>query len=326
MRQRIGELGHRRSQVQRVAVRVGGNDQVFQHLILVHLLGGDVGHHRGAVGIADADRHTDDGGLGGTRAIAVVGGGEGRRVFAGLGIAGRPAEQRRFRVERCAGGQAAGRVGHARQAALERGELTIRHPVLRLEARVIRVEGEGSERQRLAFQGNPGTQFVELRCAIDVQYRQLDFHVRSAIAVADLEVEVVDARVVERRHPGEFTGVGVEPATGWQDGAVVGQRIALGVGGIQHQAERIALADDAVGYVAQGGGLIALLNRQGEAVGGAMQAITDVQRDVLVNTGGVVIGQPLQGLAIDVEYGACGQVVGVVHQMLTLWIFGNQGQ
>ena len=307
-----------------IAVRIGYGHWQLNQSILLHALRVDEWHHRGAVGVADGDRHIDDGGQGWPSAIAVVGGGETHRVGPGLVESRSPVKHGGVEIEVRTGRQAAHAVGHARQAALERGQCTGAGALRQLEAGVVGVEREGAERQQLPFKGNPGTQLVEHRGRVDVEHHQLHHHGRCAVAVIDLELESVPAGLVERRNPGEDTGVRVEEAARRRHVVAEGECVALGVAGHQRKPQRVTLADGAVGDVADRRRLVALLDRQGEAVGAAVQAVADVQRDIVVHAGRVVARQPFQRLGIDIEHRAGGQVVGVVHHVLALRILGAE--
>ena len=94
----------------------------------VHGLVGDGGHHGRAVDVQHRDRHLDAGGQRHAGAVAVVGRGERDDVVACVGVAGRPGEQGRVRIERRPSGQAADGVGDGGLGAVERRQGAVGGP------------------------------------------------------------------------------------------------------------------------------------------------------------------------------------------------------
>jgi hypothetical protein len=311
-------------QGERVAVGVGDDDRHFDDLVAVQRAIGHLGNVRRLVGVEYRDRHTQRRYAGRPGAVAIVAGSEAGRIGAGLHEARRPHEHRGLGVEGRAGRQADRGVGDGRLAFEQRCQQPVGQAVLRDEARVFGVEGEGAEEERLPFAHLPFAEPVEFRQTVDVEHRDRRRDRGGRGAVADRERDVVGAGLSEAWRPFEFTGMGVEEGAAGKEAARVVERRAFGVAGGKLDADRVALAYRALGRREQRRRLVDRANGQVEADAVDGQAVADGEGDAAVIAGGGEARRPGERLPLGVDDGAAGEVVGKEGQAVAIGVGGHQ--
>ena len=327
----------------RVAVGIGGADRDVQRHAGIDEGIGDVADGRRPVGVAHHDGQRDLAGQRHARVVAGIGGGDSDVVGAGLAVARGPDQFQRIGVEAGAVGQAADLVADRRRGARRVGELAGRGETeLGLEGRIVGVEGEDADPQRLAFEHVPGLRRIEHRRAVGVQH--LEGHV-------DPRLRDHRCRTVGRpeggrkrhRHdvvaglrvagcPGDPAGVGVQRGAQRQparritqaDRAAVGLREAARDLPVQLQAEAVAFTQRLRGHRQQQRLGVALHHMHVEAPQNRRLGVAGQHRDVAVVAGLVVAWRPAQQAGGGIEARARRQVAHHDGDDVAVFVAGGQ--
>ena len=143
-------------------------------------------------------------------------------------------------------------------------------------------------------------------------------------AVGDGERDLVGAGLVVVRRPVEEAGVRVERGARRQQVAREGDGLAVRVVAVQVEAEVVALADRPVGRGDQHRRLVGRGDRERDLGGDLVDAVADVEGDVLVGAGRVEVGRPGEAQRGRVERGAGRQVVGPEGQRVAVGVDDRQ--
>ena len=330
-------------QRQRVAVRIADLNGDLQHRAPVNKGVAQILDLGRAVGIADHDGQRDLARQRRAAAIAVIGGGDRDAVGAGLGIARRPDQLQRLGVEAGAVGQAGDGVADRGHAGASRRNTVGMQAHLGLKARVVRIEGEQADAQRLAFQHRPGLRRIEDRCAIGVLdiERQLTLHrggrllaVRCGEDGLQRQCQLEQAGLRIARAPREEAGGAVQGGAGRQPRGAPGQRNPAAIGLLQTAGHRAGqLQRKAVAFKQhlrverrKDRARIALRYGEVETALHLVLAVAGDDGDVAVLPGLVVARRPAQQPGTGIKEGAGRQVADLQCHGVAIGVGGQQRQ
>ena len=332
------------AEAHRVAIGIAGAHRDLQHGAAIHEGVAHIADLRRPVGVGHHDRQGDLAHGRRAGAVAVIRGGHGDRVGAGLVVGGGPEQFEGVRIETRPLRQAAHRVAHAWVALpVERGTVGPQAQ-LRLELRVVGIEGEGADAQGLPLEDRAAVGGLELGGGVGVQHleHQVAAHAggdRFAIArrgvdrtQADRDPQLAGLAVAGR--PFQPARLGVQAGAARQPGGAVLQlnaaaiRLAEAAGHAagQLQCKPLSLPQDLLAQRPEHRFGVALLHMEVEAFDNRVLAVAGHDRHIVVRTRLVVTGGPLQGAAAGVVAGAGGQVAQGDGQAIAIGIGHAQGQ
>ena len=309
--------------------------------------GGDVVDHRRAVGVGDDDRQRQHAAQRDAGAVAVVAGGDLDGVTPRLIVVGCPDDLQRLGIEVGADGQATDAVADRRRdpcradgggaGLLAKGWL---------EVRIVGVEGEDAEAQRLPFADVQAFRLRQDRCRVGVGDVEDQLGAGAPLLAAavgrgpgggERQRDAIVAVLIVARGPCQVAGFRVEGCPARQPGGTVLelQRAAVRLRGAGSEARhaarelqrpRIALAQEVGGLWSELRRGMGLLDGDAEAVADDPLAVAGADPDVAPDAGLVMARCPVQQSAAGIEVRTRRQRAGQQRQVVAIGIGRTQRQ
>ncbi|EXI70014.1 MAG: hypothetical protein AW07_04178 [Candidatus Accumulibacter sp. SK-11] len=309
--------------------------------------GSNVADHRRAVGVGDDDWQRQYAAQRDAGAVPVVAGSDLDGVTPRLIVVGCPDDLQRLGIKAGADGQATDAVADRwRDACRADGGGAGPQTKCWLKVRIVRVEGEDAEAQRLPFADVQAFCLRQDRCRVGVGDVEDQFSAGARLRAAAVgcgpdgaqrQRDAILAVLIVARSPRQVAGFGVEGRPARQPrGAVLElQRAATGLAGSGAEARnaarelqrpRIALAQEVGGLWVELRRGMGLLDGDAEAAAGDPLAVAGADPDVAPDTGLVMSRRPEQHSAAGIEARSRRQSARQQRQVVTIGIGGVQRQ